>query len=244
MSGTLVYRTRPGDEVRFGRAEGAMALPEPSGPGPAAGRRGHRRGAAQGAADRAGRHRRPAVGGAVLGRTRPRRALRHRRDRRDRPGLPAGPRWSRWSPRATPGRTRRAWSPTRSRRTANGRTRGVPGRAAADAGRDQRRPADCSAWRRNASTTTLPEGSGRSSRARRPGPCVRGRHERRPARRQHVVAGRRDPRRAGHRGPQRGQHRRVRHCSCSPIRVSATSDSSTSPTHSNGLCASMPSSSR
>ena len=35
-----------------------------------------------------------------------------------------------------------------------------------------------------------------------------------------------------------------RHCSWSLSRVSATSDSSTSPTHSNGLCASMPSSSR
>ena len=54
VSGALVHRIQVGDKVRLSRAEGHMALPASDGAGSAVHRRGHRAGAGEGPADRAG----------------------------------------------------------------------------------------------------------------------------------------------------------------------------------------------
>ena len=158
----------PRSATRCGSAgpRARWACPSTPAPGPAPGGRRHRGRAAQGAADRAGGHRRPALGGAVLGRARPRRALRHRGHRRDRPVRPPGHRGAGGLRGRPPASTPRAWSPTRSRPTASGPgdevyLAGPPLMLAATSAR----PAACSGWRRTRIHHDAP-GAGSDARSR------------------------------------------------------------------------------
>ena len=159
VSGALVHRTSAGDEVRFGRAEGAMGLPE----------------------GRPARDLLLVAGDTGLAPLKamltelaatgdPRSAVlfwgvRDLDELYDIDEIAAIARACRRAtvvPVVSEGHVR----PVRGRpghRRDRGvrrvvRPRGLPGRAAADAGRDERSPCRSSAWRRSGSTTTSPEG--------------------------------------------------------------------------------------